>query len=37
VIRQVWPRVNPVGHSTEILAALAHLGPAAVKGPGSAD
>jgi thioredoxin-dependent peroxiredoxin len=31
-IRQVWPRVQPVGHSAEILAALAKLPPGAVKG-----
>ncbi len=31
-IRQVWPRVNPVGHSVEILAAWTKLPPATVKG-----
>jgi peroxiredoxin Q/BCP len=31
-IRQVWPRVNPVGHSMEILAAWAKLPPTTLKG-----
>lgn len=31
-IRQVWPMVNPVGHSEEILAAYAKLSPGKLKG-----
>jgi peroxiredoxin Q/BCP len=31
VIRHVWPRVNPIGHSEEILAAWKRLAPRQVK------
>ena len=31
VIRQVWPRVNPVGHSDQILAAWEQLAPRKVR------